>query len=84
MPDTVNKQQVSLKSTLAVLFVLALAMGTGPGLYLVNPDPSDGAAAPTVGGMPVLFVWAAAWLFVLIVIVLVAYFRLWNREEETV
>ena len=82
MSESPKIQQRTLKITLGVLFVLALAMGTGPGLYLVNPDPAGSTLPATVLGMPILFVWAAVWLFVLMAIVLMAYVRLWSREEE--
>ena len=65
---------------LGAVFALAVLMGTGPGLYLVNPDPSDPETKLTVLGMPIIYVWAVCWFFVEAGVILVAYFWLWNSE----
>ena len=71
-----------LTVVLSVIFALALLMGPGPGLYLVNPDPSDPNAVFTVLGMPVVYVWAVLWFFVQAAVVIAAYWKLWGRDEE--
>ena len=68
-----------LSKILAAIFVFATAMGSGPGLYLVNPSPDDSSPA-TFLGMPILFVWAVFWFFVQAGVVLVAYCKLWTKE----
>ena len=70
-----------LSKILAAIFVFATIMGPGPGLYLVNPSPEDAASA-TFLGMPVLYSWAAFWFFVQAAVILVAYFKLWSKEEN--
>ena len=39
-------------------------MGTGPGLYLVNPNPADPDATFTFLGVPKIYAWAVLWFFV--------------------
>ena len=63
---------------LSVVFLLAMVMGCGPGLYLINPDPAEPNATFTVGGMPVVYVWAVFWFGVQAGAILVAYFFLWE------
>ena len=70
-----------LSKILAVIFIFAIIMGPGPGLYLVNPSPEDTSPA-TFLGMPVLFAWAVFWFFLQAGVVLVAYFKLWVKEEK--
>ena len=62
-------------------FVLALVMGPGPGLYLVNPDPSDPASFRTVLGLPIIYAWGLLWFTVQASVLIVAYFTVWNDEE---
>ena len=60
---------------LAGLFALAMIMGTGPGVELVN-DPSG-----RVFGLPVVYVWGLLWYGVQMGCVLTAYFKVWSRDE---
>lgn len=69
-----------LSKILAVIFVFAAIMGPGPGLYLVNPSPDDSSPA-TFLGMPVLFAWTVFWFFVQAGVVLVAYCKLWTKQD---
>ena len=69
-----------LSKILAAIFVFATFMGSGPGLYLVNPAPDDSSPA-TFLGMPILFAWAVLWFFVQAGIVLVAYCKLWTKRD---
>jgi hypothetical protein len=66
---------------LSAVFVLALIMGPGPGLYLVNPDPADPDAVRTLGTIPVLYLWALLWFGVQTAVVLTAYFTLWRDDD---
>ena len=70
-----------LSKILTAIFIFAIIMGPGPGLYLVNPSPEESSPA-TFLGMPVLFAWAVFWFFVQAGVVLVAYFKLWVKEEK--
>ena len=69
-----------LSKILTAVFVFATFMGPGPGLYLVNPSPGDPSPA-TFLGMPVLFAWAVFWFFVQAGVVLVAYRKLWTKQD---
>jgi hypothetical protein len=66
-----------LRNVLAAVFLVAMVMGPGPGLYLVNPD-AEGGPPPTWFGMPVLYVWALMWFVVLASVLVVAHLRLWS------
>jgi hypothetical protein len=62
---------------LFIAFFLALFMGAGPGLYLVN---GYAAAGGTFAGVPALYAWALGWCAVEAVIVLIAYLKVWRHE----
>ena len=70
-----------LSKILTAIFVFAAIMGPGPGLYLINPSPEDTTTA-TFLGMPVLFAWAVFWFFVQAGVVLVAYCKLWTKQND--
>ena len=53
MPEPGRRKGTGLAIVLSILFVLALVMGPGPGLYLVNPDPADPTATFAVLGIPI-------------------------------
>ena len=67
-----------LAVALSATFVLAVLMGIGPGLYLVNPNPADPNATFTFLGVPKIYAWAVFWFFVQAAVVLAAYCRLWD------
>ena len=69
-----------LSKILAAIFIFAAIMGPGPGLYLVNPSSEDATTA-TFLGMPVLFAWAVFWFLVQAGVVLVAYCKLWTKQD---
>lgn len=70
-----------LTIALSVIFALAVVMGAGPGMYLVNPNPDDPDATFTFLGMPVIYAWVTFWFLIQAIVVLVAYFRLWDRAS---
>ena len=76
-----NRQMTSHRKTLTVVlslvFLLAMVMGTGPGIYLINPDPTEPNVDCSFLGVPVIYGWAVFWFLVQAVVVLIAYFRLW-------
>ena len=72
----------TLTWVLSIAFVVALVMGPGPGVYLVNPDPANAEPAQTLAGMPIVYAWALFWYVVMAVIVLTAYFKLWQDENS--
>lgn len=66
-----------LSIVLSLIFVSALAMGAGPGIYLVNPDRADPAATLTIwGGIPVIYAWVTFWYVVEAAVTATAYFCL--------
>ena len=70
-----------LNTVLSLMFAVAIVMGAGPGLYLVNPDPSDPAASVTWLGLPILYAWIAFWFLVEALVILLAYFFLWDTTQ---
>jgi hypothetical protein len=71
-----------LATLLAAIFCVALLMGPGPGLYLVNPDPGEPSAEALILGMPVVYAWCVLWFLVQAGVVLAAYFYLWDKKEQ--
>lgn len=55
-------------------------MGPGPGIYLVNPDPTSNELPATVFGLPILYAWGLFWFAVEATVLLIAYFKIWSRE----
>ena len=71
----------TLGVVLGLIFLFALVMGAGPGIYLVNPDPADPAARLTIlGGVPVIYAWVLLWCIVEAAVAIIAYFYLWKDE----
>ena len=77
-----SAQRRRLAIVLSAVFVMAIVMGAGPGMYLVNPDADSPDATFTVLGMPVLYAWVVFWFLVQAGVVLVAYFRVWDRSAN--
>lgn len=64
------------------MFILALIMGPGPGIYLINPDPGDPEAKRFLFGMPIVYVWASFWFIIQASAVALSYFLLWKDTPE--
>ena len=60
---------------LAAIFALAMLMGAGPGILLIN-EPK------TWFGYPRLYVWALVWCSVEAAVILAAYFFVWRSPDE--
>lgn len=69
-----------LATILAVVFLFAMFMGSGPGLRLINPDPGDPNAVFTIVGLPKIYVWGLMWYGVQLTVILIAYFKVWKRH----
>ena len=65
----------ALSRGLPALFLLALFMGAGPGVYLIN----DGG---TCFGMPTIYAWGLLWYGVEAICVVLAFLYLWREPEE--
>lgn len=72
----------SEKRLLFALFLLAVIMGSGPGLYLVNPDISTPNSSFTTFGLPTIYVWGLFWYAVQLGVILRAYFYHWKEEGD--
>jgi len=48
-----------------------MTMATGPGVLLVN-------SAEQWWGVPIIYLWGIFWYFVIVVIALICYFKLWK------
>ena len=79
MEKAKRKHRGKLALILSGIFLFALIMGPGPGIYLVNPDSGD--AGVTFLGAPVLYAWAVFWFMVQAAVIVVAYFTVWKEER---
>ncbi|MBT4496841.1 MAG: hypothetical protein HOC74_03925 [Gemmatimonadetes bacterium] len=70
------------KRLLVLLFLLAMVMGSGPGLYLINPDPGDPSATFTLGGLPVIYLWGLLWYAVQLSVIIRAYTAYWKGGDD--
>lgn len=68
-----------LRRGLLAVFLFALLMGAGPGLYLVNGYAREGG---TILGMPALYAWAVGWCAIEAAVVLAAYLLIWRKQPE--
>ena len=83
--DTLSpERRKRLTIILSVLFSIAMIMGPGPGIYLVNGDPANPDSRFIFAGIPILYLWAVGWFFVQAAVVLVAYLKLWNTDDDAV
>ena len=64
---------------LSGVFLFALIMGPGPGLYLINDYAAGGG---TFLAMPALYAWAVFWFGVEALVILTAYTKLWKDKSE--
>lgn len=68
-----NKRRLGV--VLTVVFTVALLMGPGPGVMLVNsPEP--------LLGFPRIYVWGLFWYAVEVIVVLVAYLFVWTEKDK--
>ena len=77
-----DSKKRKLAISLSVAMVVAMLMGPGPGLRLINPDINSASPSFTIAGIPVIYVWGLFWFVVQITIIVVAYFTVWNEQDE--
>jgi len=82
MSNPEREKRQKLGRVLALAFVLALILGPGPGLRLINPDISDPEAAYTILGLPRVYAWGLFWYGVELAIILTAYFKVWRGDDK--
>ena len=70
------------RNLLIFLYLLAVFMGAGPGLYLINPDIAEPTATSTALGLPVIYLWGLAWYAVQFGVILYAYLHLWREDDD--
>lgn len=70
------------KRLLAIIFVFAMAMGCGPGLYLINPGEDAIQSELLFLGLPVIYVWGIGWYTVQMSIIIRAYTKYWKDAED--
>jgi hypothetical protein len=70
------------KRLLILLFLLAMVMGSGPGLYLVNPNINDPNATFTLGGLPTIYAWGLLWYAVQLGVIFRAYTTYWKQGDD--
>lgn len=67
---------------LVFLFCLAMLMGPGPGLRLVNPPPDAARESYLLAGVPLVYAWGLFWYAVQAGVVATAYFTVWRSPEN--
>ena len=82
MFDTSETGNKRLSSILALVFVFAMILGPGAGVYLVNPGPNHDGPAPTLLGLPIVYAWAVLWFGVQAAVLVTAYLTIWSRDEQ--
>ena len=70
------------KRLLAIVFVFAMAMGSGPGLYLINPSENAIQSELLFAGLPRIYVWGLMWYIVQMSVIIRAYTRYWKDEDD--
>lgn len=76
-----TRRRRRLAWALSITFLLAMVMGPGPGLYLVNPAPDAPRESYLLWGMPIVYVWGLFWYVVQVVVIVTAYICIWRRDE---
>jgi len=71
----------ALAIALTLIFILAMIMGTGWGVLLVNPAADDPAARVVVWGLPVIYLWGLLWYAVQVAVIVTACFTVWSRDD---
>ncbi|MEM7012574.1 MAG: hypothetical protein AAF585_13950 [Verrucomicrobiota bacterium] len=61
-----------------VLFTVAVLMGAGPGIHLINPSESAAKEEFFVMGMPKLYLWAIFWFAMQAAALIIAYLKVWK------
>ena len=79
MEDRSSSPRRGLAWALGIAFAIAMVMGPGPGLDLINPEPG---ALKTAFGLPIVYAWGLFWFGVQVALLLTAYARLWSRSED--
>ncbi len=82
MSEATTNNDRKLAKILAVIFVVALVMGPGPGIRLIDPGPDHSGPTPTFLGLPAIYAWGLFWFLVEAAVVITAYRTIWRSEAE--
>ncbi len=80
MPAQTAAPGRTLGWVLFIVFVIAVVMGTGPGIWLINPDVDGPSADFAWRGIPIIYLWGLLWYAVQLIVILTAAFTIWNEE----
>lgn len=72
MADQASRRRLGVIVT--IVFVIALIMGPGPGVMLVQ--------GTSFMGFPAIYAWALFWYAVEVAAVVVAYFFVWSDDPD--
>lgn len=75
-------QRIKPTTWLTGLFLVAVFMGAGPGLHLINPDATDPTAQFTTLGLPTIYLWGLFWYAVQFGVIVIAYRRHWTQDHD--
>ena len=67
---------------LFAVFALAMVMGPGPGLRLINPEPTTARESLLILGVPVVYAWGLFWYGVQAAVVVSACLTIWKASED--
>ena len=83
-PTTANtkKHRQRFGLVLFLVFALAMVMGPGPGLRLVNPEPTAARDSLLFLGLPVIYAWGLFWYGVQAAVVVTACLTIWKSRED--
>ena len=83
-PTAPNKttRQRRFGLVLFAVFTLAMVMGPGPGLRLINPEPTAARESLLILGVPVVYAWGLFWYGVQAAVVLSACLTIWKPIED--
>ncbi len=82
MKNGCNCKRSRLAVILAVVFLIAMFMGPGPGVRLINPNPDDPNATFIILGLPLVYLWGLCWYAVQAAVVITAYFTVWAKKDQ--
>ena len=67
---------------LTVLFLVAVFMGPGPGLHLINPHITDPQTSLTTLGVPTIYLWGLFWYVIQFGVIVIAYRHHWSHHDD--
>ena len=83
-PTAPNKttRQHRFGLVLFAVFALAMVMGPGPGLRLINPEPTAARESLLILGVPVGYAWGLFWYGVQAAGVVSACLTIWKPSQD--